>query len=107
MYTVSHRSLLLRSIRTPAIPTRVDVAFVGVDAVHVPTTLESLICVERSAEWLKSAHPSAATPPSDARVFQLDYNHNYFIVAANAGVYIDERGEFEPSQASLPRMVWD
>ncbi|MBL8680640.1 MAG: hypothetical protein JNK05_15790 [Myxococcales bacterium] len=106
IYTVSHQSLLLRSVRTKTIPTRVDVAFVCVDAVYLPTTLESLIVVERSADWFREVNPTAAAPSSTSRVFQLDSTHNYFIVAGNAGVYIDELGDFDPSQASFPSTVW-
>lgn len=41
-YTVSHSMLLLRSIKTHDLPTRIDVLFVDVEHVDIPTNMDGL-----------------------------------------------------------------
>lgn len=41
-YTVSHAMLLLRSVKTEVFPTRVDVLFVGVEHIEIPSKMNQL-----------------------------------------------------------------
>ena len=45
-YTVGHKQLLLRSVKSSAYPTRIDVLFKGVSQFHLPTVLNGLFITE-------------------------------------------------------------
>lgn len=45
-YTVGHRELLLRSTKDAGLATRVDVLFVNVEAINIPTTMPRIDIVE-------------------------------------------------------------
>jgi hypothetical protein len=45
-YTVGHRQLLLRSVKSSDQQTRIDVLFKGVSQFHIPTVLKGLVIAE-------------------------------------------------------------
>jgi len=53
-YTVSHKMLLLRSVKGDDHPTRIDVLFVGVSHVVLPTAFDGLR-IERSGDDFRLA----------------------------------------------------
>jgi hypothetical protein len=48
-YTVGHQQLLLRSIKAPDQPTRIDILFKNVAAIHLPASWQGLTISEASA----------------------------------------------------------
>jgi hypothetical protein len=48
-YTVSHSWLLLRSTQEPGVPTRIDVCFGDVAAIHLPRLMTGLSIIESSS----------------------------------------------------------
>lgn len=55
-YMVGHRELLLRSLKDDAHPTRVDVLFVSVYQIDLPTTMHGLRIVEKRLEVVSGDH---------------------------------------------------
>ncbi len=49
-YTVGHRQLLLRSVKSADSPTRVDVLFKGVSQFQLPTVLKGLFVAEGAGD---------------------------------------------------------
>ena len=47
-YTVGHRQLLLRSVKSPENPTRINVLFKGVCQFHLPTVIRGLFIAEET-----------------------------------------------------------
>lgn len=45
-YTVGHKQLLLRSVKATGLPTRIDILFKNVAAIHLCTTLDGLTISE-------------------------------------------------------------
>lgn len=64
-YTVGHRQLLLRSVKSADHPTRIDVLFKGVSQFHLPAVLNGLVIAEESDQNevrdLFTLHESEAT----------------------------------------------
>ncbi len=106
IYCVSHRTLLLRSLKSDAWATRMDVVFTGVSELCAPTTLRGIEIFEAPRSWLDSIWPRSDRAVAD-RVFRLSSSTDDFIVAATAGWHEDALGDFDPSHFSVPRLVWD
>ena len=49
-YTVGHGQLLLRSTKSSEFPTRIDILFKNVTAIHLPTTFDGVTIAEASDE---------------------------------------------------------
>jgi hypothetical protein len=47
---VGHRQLLIRSPKTASLPTRVDILFKNVAAIHIPTTMDALTILEATKQ---------------------------------------------------------
>jgi hypothetical protein len=108
LYTVTHGTLLLRSVKEPGLPTRVDVIFKPVRYVRMPTTLvglavHSVLPSELHGELAESV---GAVDPED-KVFALaGPRGDAWVVSGVMGWHEDEGGDFEPSHFSVPQMVW-
>lgn len=48
-YNVSHNQMLLRSPKTSTLPTNIDIVFVGVEYLELPTKIEGLTLVQPDA----------------------------------------------------------
>ncbi len=107
MYVVSHRSLLLRSIRTELEPSRIDVAFFQVDEVYMPTSLESLEINAQLPSPSTDVRRVRRETNTGARRFRLQPDTDWYVIASVCYAAVDDKGEFEPSQFSFPRLLWD
>lgn len=105
IYCVSHRTLLLRSVKSEAWSTRIDVVFNGVSELCAPTTLRGIELFEAPRAWLDAARPRPDRALGD-RVFRLSSTSEDFIVAATVAWHEDALGDFDPSHFSVPRLVW-
>jgi hypothetical protein len=107
MYVVSHQSLLLRSIRTELEPSRIDVAFVEVEEVYMPTSLDSLE-ISAPLHPLSTDVPRVARESNPrARLFRLQRDRDWYVIASSCAAAMDDKGDFERSQFSFPRLFWD
>ena len=101
-YSVSHRQLLLRSVKTNSIATRVDVLFKNVFSINLPTVIEELRVAEADPHSaraiLQSSSHEEDLPVRDTRVFLLTGNGwNGVIVAGYVGVAEDTGDYDDPS----------
>jgi hypothetical protein len=73
LYTVSHGQLLLRSTKTSAQDTQVDVLFKNVAAISVPSLFEGLSISEvQNSEWRASGLPLGLFSIEDRTYFRLE-----------------------------------
>lgn len=107
MYVVSHRALLLRSSRTDIEPSRIDVAFFQVEEVHLPTSLDSLEISAYSIESSTDVRRARRESNPESKVFRLQRGSDWYVIASVCSAAADDKGEFEPSQFSLPRLLWE
>jgi hypothetical protein len=79
-YRVGHKTLLLRSVKSEPISTRIDVLFVAVDRLELPTLMHRLVI------------------HSEDREFQLRGDGWAGLVIAGAMAHEEDKGEyFDPS----------
>jgi hypothetical protein len=98
-YTVSHGQLLLRSTKTPAQPTRIDVLFKDVTMMKLMAELHDLSIREVAAEDV--GLDVGIRPGDDQRVFGLSSkNFGGFVVAGTVVVHEDDKEYYEPSAIS-------
>ncbi len=82
-FRVSHDQLLLRSAKTDTFPTNIDIAFVGVEYIELPTRIESpTICPPAEADVERAQLALGRNIPSD-QIFVVEAgNSRYLVVAA-------------------------
>ena len=101
-YTVGHGQLLLRSPKTTNLPTRIDVLFKNVAAIHLPTILDGLVVSE--AAGLESEELSVQCDPSrleGRKIFVIHGSNFTGYVIAGAVAWHEDHYEYdEPSQFS-------
>lgn len=92
--------LLLRSTKSDAFATRVDVLFQNVKVVNIPTSLDGLVVSEAEAEEAERISPETALLPAEgARVFTVRSGSFVGYIVAGVCVVAEDEGEyFEPSQ---------
>jgi hypothetical protein len=92
-YEIGHRTLTLRSVKTPALPTRIDIRFVSVDSIALPTTMSGVMLLD-------------AGPDHDGRRFIVrGAGYDGSVVAGAAAVH-EDTGEFsDPAYWDDPRHI--
>lgn len=97
-YTVGHQQMLLRSPAGPGGAKNIDIAFVGVRYVGIPSSLEGVDIGEASAEDLATLPPSAKGNYDESEVHVLrSGGRRYVVVAVNYCVMENELDLFESS----------
>ena len=98
-YRVGHQELLIRSPRTIQQPKNIDMIFVGVDYLSVPTLFGSLQLSKPTAEELQRIRTAVRKDlPSNRVRILVSHETRYILVAA--GMKIVEN-ELDPSESSL------
>lgn len=99
-YSVGMSRLLLRSTRSDAYDTRVDVLFQGVRAMQVPTTLPGLVVWYADDRQLAEITEATGLIPDDeTRFFVLLSGSLTGYVVASVCVHAEDEGEyFHPSE---------
>jgi len=105
LYTVSHSILLLRSVKSETLSTRVDVIFKPVRALSVPTTLVG-IDVRSMPVPATLAGVVPDLHDSDQFFSLTGAEPTWWIVAGTVDWHGDEGEYSDPSSFSVPRMVW-
>ena len=106
-YTVGHGQLLLRSTKSDTLPTRVDILFKSVSAVHLLTTLNGLT-VSEASETEKAEPYLAFTShgPKGQKVFIVRSSGFVGYVAAGTVVWHEDDLEyFQPSHFASSMMT--
>ncbi|MGC4119346.1 MAG: hypothetical protein QM765_33230 [Myxococcales bacterium] len=108
LYTVSHRTLLLRSVKGKGATTRVDIIFKPVSQLRLPTELDGI--------RVRAVLPSGATPEvtallekcgPDEKLYSLSGDNLDGWVMAGMVAWHEDEGDYgDPSHFSVPRMVW-
>lgn len=97
-FRVSHDQLLIRSPKSASEPSNIDLAFVGVEFVELPTMLKGLRVAEPTADDAKRVELALNRPVALNRVFVIETDgHRYAIVAAAMRVSENELDMFESS----------
>jgi hypothetical protein len=91
-YTVSHRMLLLRSVRGGT-ERRIDAMFKGVSAIRLPMSLLGLAVSEKALG-------------GDVRRFFIDSGLEHHVDAQVMHTSQDGLGDHEPSALDLPALDW-
>ena len=94
-YTVSHSRLLLRSVKTEAAHSRIDLAFLNVDLVCLKATLNGVRIEEVHPSDISFPGLEIAVRGKAYRVTSGDFSG--FVVAGAFAVAEDGREFFEPS----------
>lgn len=97
-FRVSHDQLLLRSPKSASTPKNLDIAFVGVEYVELPTKMRDIkLCKAEVDEHKKIEQMLNKSVPLD-QVFILETaERRYVIVAAAVKVFENELDIFESS----------
>lgn len=97
-YTVSHDQLLLRSPGTPESPKNLDVIFLGVDYLSIPTMLTGLKLGRASVKDSAKVIGRLKEAPDCCEVYAVvTGGHRYYIVAVAFRVYENDLDLFESS----------
>jgi len=100
-YTVSHGQLLLRRNKGPGFPTRVDILFKDVAAVHLPTSFDDLELAEDHGPAQDFAGGLGAWPAHGRKTFRLTgQSFAGTVVAGAVFCHEDTKEHFEPSEFS-------
>ena len=99
-YTVGHGQLLLRSTKAPDFPTRIDVFFKGVTAIHLPTCFTGLSIeegTEADVEKLCTLRESSSFN-GGIKVYRVEGADFLGYVAASMVACHEDEGEYyDPS----------
>lgn len=101
-FRVSHDQLLLRSPKTADNPRNLDVAFVGVEFVGLPTMLERLAIDDAQEADFRRADAALGVAVPRHRVFVIESGaRRYIVVAAAMKVFENDLDLFESSLESF------
>lgn len=102
-YTVGHGQLLLRSPKAVNLPTRFDVLFKNVSAIHLPTTLDRLRISEANDEEKVSPHLGLDVATAQSRkIFVVRGSDFVGYVIAGVVVWHEDEGDYsDPSYFRL------
>lgn len=104
LYTVGHKTLLLRSVKNASASTRIDLVFKPVERLSLPTTLDGIDL---------RIIPMSALPPSthestNRTAFSLSGGTLDSWIVSETWAWHEDDGEYgDPSYFSVPRTVWD
>ncbi len=103
-YSVSHRELLFRSIKSGVCATRIDVFFKGVKEIHLPTTSDGLSVTEASEADLRqiSALRESAFE-KNIKVFMVEGANFVGYVAALIALAQEDEGEYDEPSFFAPK----
>ena len=99
-YTVGHSQLLLRSTKTPACPSRVDVFFKNVGALNLPSNFSGLSIVECSiteAAKVNTFDPLSIAQGQRKLFFVRGSAFEGYVIAGVVVWHEDDREYHEPS----------
>jgi hypothetical protein len=97
-YRVSHNQLLLRSPKTEAMPTNIDIAFVGVEYLDLPTQLTNLVLVPAESADLDRANEVLGKVGLESEVFVIQAaNRRHIVVAVAMKILENDLDIFESS----------
>jgi hypothetical protein len=96
-YVVGHRQLLLRSVKSARLPTRVDVFFKGVKEFHLPTSLTGLSITEASEADIRQLCTLRKSPSlnSGDKVFKVQGVDFLGYIIALIAVCHEDEGEYD------------
>jgi hypothetical protein len=108
LYSVTHSTLLLRSVRTDDHATRVDIIFKRVRRIDIPTRIVGIdLRVVDAAKSAAPSHFTAHLADKDQILYSLAGEVGDSFVVASTVAWNEDGGEDDdPSQFSVPRMVW-
>ncbi len=97
-YTVSHQQLLLRSPLSSDQATNIDIVFLGVDFLQIPSAFEGLQLSQATVQETAKVAESLNCIDSSCRVFSLrSQNRHYYVAAAAFIIYENQLELFESS----------
>ncbi|AEV87634.1 hypothetical protein ACWT_6622 [Actinoplanes sp. SE50] len=96
-YSVSHATLLLRSTRTAAQPTRIDLIFSGVRRMLLQPTFDGITVALASAEERDAAVRRVGGDWGDRELYLLDPAAANFVASAPPAWHEDEGSYSDPS----------
>jgi len=97
-FRVSHDQLLLRSAKNATTPRNVDVAFVGVEYVELPTKIRDLCLCDATAEDYAKAQDRLGRTVPNSQVYVVETEgRRYLVVAAAVKVFENDLEIFESS----------
>lgn len=92
MYAVGHRQLLLRSVKTDSLTTRVDLLFKDVRAMLMHPRMPG-VTLERAAKGEASRFSELLGLPEETEVYALS-REPLLLVAASVAVWHEDEGEY-------------
>jgi hypothetical protein len=100
-YDVSHQQLLLRSPKADDHPTNVDVAFVGVNYINLPTFIAQLSIVEPDESEIQFSHRFIRGDYIPKVYVLKSQESRYLVIAATMKVFENTLDIFESSLESF------
>jgi hypothetical protein len=95
-FRTSHDQLLLRSPRSTEDAKNLDIAFVGVECVALPTKLRDLSIDVPSDDELHEAERALGRPIPKSQVFVIESGaHRHLVVAAAVKIFENDLDMFE------------
>jgi len=95
-YAVGHGQLLLRSTKTPAQPTRIDVLFKNVAALHLPASFDRLSIAETSGVERANLNLQVSSKEmAERKTFVVRSTNFQGYVIASAVVSHEDEGEYD------------
>ena len=82
-YSVSHNQMLLRSPRSPEVPTNIDVVFWGVQYLEMPTMLDGIEMGEATSDESEAMERFAGKNFKTSDVHWIVSRHERFLVVAS------------------------
>src|SRR5262249_34912827 len=100
-FNVSHDQLLLRSPKSAEAPKNLDVAFVGVEYIELPTKMKDLAIVVPGDDDIRRAETVLGTSVPKSQVFTIESGHRRYLVVAAAMKAFEN--DLEVLESSLER----
>jgi hypothetical protein len=101
-FRVSHDQLLVRSPKNAQESKNIDIAFVGVEYMDLPTKMRDLVLNEVGHDDLRKAEDALGRVVPKDQVFAIRANNrNYLVVAAAMKVFENDLEVFESSLESF------
>ncbi len=104
LFTVSHRILLLRSVKAPGLSTRIDLVFKPVRHMNLPTVLDGIDV--RSMRAGDEDFGLGPFVPGETLFFLASLPAQAWVACGTMAAHEDGGDDFDPSHFSVPKMVW-
>lgn len=109
LYTVSHKVILLRSVKSAQHPSRIDVCLFNVSVINLSSVIVDLHVRELTPVEASGIIPSHVRLAQDQRVFSFNgENCQGFVVAGTVAWHEDELEYDDQSffSSAVPQLVW-